>query len=112
MYIVSSYLMAVALCVVTMFCWGSWANTQKLAQKSWRFELFYWDYVLGIVLMSLIFALSLGSYGEHGRGFMEDLRQADWTNIGNALLGALSLMRPIYWWLQRLPLPECQWLFL
>lgn len=89
MYIVSSYLMAVVLCVVTMLCWGSWANTQKLAQKSWRFELFYWDYVLGIVLMSLLFALTLGSHGEQGRGFMEDLRQADMANIGNALLGGI-----------------------
>ncbi|MGE5448500.1 MAG: GRP family sugar transporter [Bacteroidales bacterium] len=89
MYIVSSYLMAVALCVVTMLCWGSWANTQKLAQKSWRFELFYWDYVIGIVLMSLLFALTLGSTGEQGRGFMQDLAQADMSNIGNALLGGI-----------------------
>lgn len=89
MYIVSSYLMAVALCVVTMFCWGSWANTQKLTQKSWRFELFYWDYVIGIVLMSLLFALTLGSHGTQGRGFMADLRQADMANIGNALLGGI-----------------------
>ncbi|HLN73389.1 MAG TPA: GRP family sugar transporter [Prolixibacteraceae bacterium] len=89
MYIVSSYLMAVALCVVTMLCWGSWANTQKLAQKSWRFELFYWDYVIGIVLMSLLFALTLGSTGEQGRGFMQDLGQADISNIGNALLGGI-----------------------
>lgn len=89
MYIVSSYLMAVALCVVTMACWGSWANTQKLAQKSWRFELFYWDYVIGIVLMSLLFALTLGSYGEQGRSFMDDLRQAELANIGNALLGGI-----------------------
>ncbi|HET6557250.1 MAG TPA: GRP family sugar transporter [Prolixibacteraceae bacterium] len=89
MYIVSSYFMAIMLCVVTMLCWGSWANTQKLAQKSWRFEFFYWDYVLGIVLMSLIFAFTMGSYGEQGRGFMEDIVQADMRNIGNALLGGI-----------------------
>lgn len=89
MYIVSSYLFAVILCVVTMLCWGSWANTQKLAQKSWRFELFYWDYVIGILLMSLIFSFTLGSNGSLGRGFVEDLRQAEISNIGNALLGGI-----------------------
>ncbi len=89
MYIVSSYLFAVILCVITMLCWGSWANTQKLAQKSWRFELFYWDYVLGILLMSLIFSFTMGSNGAQGRSFMEDLAQADLRNIGNALLGGI-----------------------
>ena len=89
MYIVSSYLFSVVLCVVTMLCWGSWANTQKLAQKSWRFELFYWDYVIGILLMSLIFSFTLGSTGELGRSFIEDISQADSGNIGNALLGGI-----------------------
>ncbi|MDP2890772.1 MAG: GRP family sugar transporter [Bacteroidota bacterium] len=89
MYIVSTYLFAVVLCVITMLCWGSWANTQKLAQKSWRFELFYWDYVIGILLMSLIFSFTLGSTGALGRGFVEDLLQAEMSNIGNALLGGI-----------------------
>ena len=89
MYIVNSYLFAVVLCVITMLCWGSWANTQKLAQKSWRFELFYWDYVIGILLMSLLFSFTLGSSGELGRGFVEDLRQAKMSNIENALLGGI-----------------------
>ena len=48
MFILESYSVAVFFCFVTMLCWGSWANTQKLAEKSWRFELFYWDYVIGI----------------------------------------------------------------
>jgi len=89
MYIVSSYLFAVILCVVTMLCWGSWANTQKLAQKSWRFELFYWDYVIGILMMSLLFSFTLGSSGEQGRGFIEDLSQAEMSNIQSALLGGI-----------------------
>ena len=89
MYIVSSYLLAVILCVITMLCWGSWANTQKLAQKSWRFELFYWDYVIGILLMSLIFSFTMGSSGELGRGFIEDISQAEISNIGNAFLGGI-----------------------
>lgn len=89
MYIVSSYFLAVVLCFVTMLCWGSWANTQKLAQKSWRYELFYWDYVIGILLMSLLFSFTLGSIGEQGRGFVEDIGQAQMSCIGNALLGGI-----------------------
>lgn len=72
-----------------MICWGSWANTQKLAAKSWRFELFYWDYVIGIVLMSLTFAVTLGSTGDQGRDFLSDLQQADPANLQKALLGGV-----------------------
>ena len=50
MFIVENYELAVVLCWVTMLCWGSWGNTQKLAAKTWRYELFYWDYVIGILL--------------------------------------------------------------
>jgi glucose uptake protein len=89
MFVLTSYALAVVFCVVTMLCWGSWANTQKLAGKTWRFELFYWDYVLGVFLMSLLFAVSLGSIGSAGRSFWADLAQADFHNIGSALLGGL-----------------------
>ena len=89
MFIVSSYAVAVALCVVTMICWGSWANTQKLAGTRWRFELFYWDYVFGVLLMALIFAFTLGSIGSDGRGFLNDLRQAAPASIGSAFLGGM-----------------------
>ena len=89
MYIVESYTLAVILTFVTMLSWGSWANTQKLAEKSWRFELFYWDYVIGIVLMALLFAATLGSFGDQGRGFLADLKQADPANLGKALLGGI-----------------------
>ena len=43
MFTVNSYLLAVIFCIVTMICWGSWGNTQKLVSKNWRYELFYWD---------------------------------------------------------------------
>ena len=87
MFVVDSYPLAVVFCVVTMICWGSWANTQKLAGERWRFELFYWDYVLGVLLMALLLALTLGIAGETGRGFIADLRQAELSNIGSAMLG-------------------------
>src|SRR3989337_538250 len=89
MFIVQNYGTAILFCVITMLCWGSWANTQKLAEKTWRFELFYWDYVIGILSFSLISAFTLGSIGEEGRSFIDDLKQADGYNIGSALLGGV-----------------------
>src|SRR3954466_13443661 len=89
MFIVQSYTQAILFCVITMICWGSWANTQKLASKSWRFELFYWDYVIGILLFSLISAFILGSTGDQGRSFIADLRQADGANLLKALTGGI-----------------------
>ena len=58
MVVVESYTLAVVLCFVTMLCWGSWANTQKLATKEWRFQLFYWDYALGVLLLALFSLLT------------------------------------------------------
>jgi glucose uptake protein len=89
MFIPQSYTLAIILCIITMICWGSWGNTQKLAGKGWRFELFYWDYVLGILLFSLILAFSMGSTGEAGRGFLKDIKQAEPQNILNAMLGGV-----------------------
>jgi glucose uptake protein len=89
MFIPQTYSLAIILCIVTMLCWGSWGNTQKLAGKSWRFELFYWDYVLGILLFALLIGFTLGSTGENGRGFIDDIGQAEGGNIMNALLGGV-----------------------
>jgi glucose uptake protein len=89
MVIVQNYTTAVLLCVITMLCWGSWANTQKLAGKTWRFELFYWDYVIGILLFSLFSALTLGSMGSEGRSFIEDWKQASTDNILSAWIGGV-----------------------
>jgi glucose uptake protein len=89
MFIVDNYFLSIVFCFITMLCWGSWANTQKLAGKTWRYELFYWDYVTGILLLSLIFAFTFGSIGENGRGFIADLSQADPGNIGSAFLGGI-----------------------
>lgn len=89
MYIINSYSLAVAFTIVTMLCWGSWGNTQKLAAKNWRFELFYWDYVIGIVLLALIMGLTLGSMGDQGRSFTEDLAQVSSANLWSAILGGI-----------------------
>ncbi len=89
MFIIESYSTAVLFCFITMLCWGSWANTQKLAAGNWRFELFYWDYVSGIVLFTLLFALTVGSMGENGRAFIADLQQGSFENLRSAFIGGV-----------------------
>ena len=89
MFIIKSYAIAVLFCVITMLCWGSWANTQKLASKTWRFELFYWDYVIGILVFSVLSAFTLGSFGSEGRGFIADLQQAGTASIFSAFIGGV-----------------------
>jgi len=89
MFIVEDYSLAVVFCIITMFCWGSWGNTQKLAGKTWRYELFYWDYVIGILVLSLVFAFTLGSSGDAGRPFLEDLSQAETSSITSAFIGGV-----------------------
>ena len=89
MFVVNNYATAVILCIVTMLCWGSWGNTQKLAGRTWRYELFYWDYVVGMLLFSLILCFTLGSIGSEGRPFLEDLAQAAPKALGRVLLGGV-----------------------
>lgn len=89
MYIVESYSLAVLLCVVTMLCWGSWANTQKLASKEWGFPLFYWDYTLGVIILSFVSGLTMGSTGESGQAFIPNLQNASLYAISLALLGGV-----------------------
>ena len=89
MFVVNSYALAVVFCFVTMLCWGSWGNTQKLAGKTWRYELFYWDYVIGMVLFAGLLGLTMGSIGSQGRPFAEDLAQAQWSGIGSVILGGV-----------------------
>ena len=89
MVIINSYLTAVILLFVTMICWGSWANTQKLVTKGWSFQLFYWDYTIGVVLMALLFALSMGSFGMEGRSFLIDISQGSYESMFSAFLGGV-----------------------
>ncbi len=77
---------ALLMMIVSAVCWGSWANTYK-GVKNYRFELFYWDYAVGIFVVSVVLALTLGSNGHDSASFLNNLQQADAANIGNALLG-------------------------
>ena len=89
MFIVDSYTLAIVLCLITMICWGSWGNTQKLAAKNWRYELFYWDYVIGIIALALIVGFTLGSSGDQGRSFIDDITQVSSNNFWSALTGGI-----------------------
>ena len=76
-----SYGVALALTILTMLCWGSWANTLKIA-KGWRFELLYYDYSIGVAICALAAGLTFGSWGspDHLR-FAGDLAHAGNMNI-------------------------------
>ncbi|TDB67439.1 GRP family sugar transporter [Arundinibacter roseus] len=89
MFTIDTYSTAIIFCLITMLCWGSWANTQKLTSSSWRFELFYWDYAFGILLLSLILAFTMGSYGSAGRPFLEDLQLAEPEYLFSAFVGGI-----------------------
>ena len=91
MILIHNYTLAIIFFVFAMICWGSWANTQKLAEKNWRFELFYWDVILGLLIFSLVAAFTLGSFGNEpgGRTFLEDLAQAESKSIFYSMLGGV-----------------------
>ncbi len=86
MFTPSSLSVALLMMITSAVCWGSWANTYK-GVKNYRFELFYWDYALGIFLISLILAFTMGSTGHSPASFLNNVRAADGSNIVYALLG-------------------------
>mgnify|MGYP000195952809 CR=1 FL=1 len=87
MVLVQNYALAVFLCIIAMICWGSWQNTRNLIGTKWRFELFYWDYTIGIVIFALLMAFSFGSFGNQGRSFLPDLAQADPKYLLSSAIG-------------------------
>src|SRR5262244_2845469 len=87
---------ALVMMITSAICWGSWANTYK-GVKNYRFELFYWDYAVGIFLISLIFALTLGSTGNDANSFLNNVHSADtsnivWTMVGGAIFNLANLL--------------------
>jgi glucose uptake protein len=87
MFTPDTFAVALLMMITSTVCWGSWANTFKLT-KNYRFELFYWDYAIGIVLIALVFALTLGSRGGPD-AFLDNVRAADSSNILYALVGGM-----------------------
>jgi glucose uptake protein len=89
MYQPQTYAVALAFMFVTMLCWGSWANTVKLC-PGYRFQLFYWDYVGGLLLGALAWGATLGSMGATGNSFWADLCSADGHHLGLAIAGGVT----------------------
>lgn len=77
---------ALVMMITTAICWGSWANTFKRV-KNYRFELFYWDYAVGIFLISVVLALTMGSTSNDANSFLNNVRAADGANIASVLIG-------------------------
>ncbi|HEX4005102.1 MAG TPA: GRP family sugar transporter [Acidobacteriaceae bacterium] len=88
MYQPQMYAIALSFMVVSMLCWGSWANTLKLC-PGYRFQLFYWDYVIGLFVGALAWGVTLGSMGSSGTPFFADLTHADAHHIGLAFAGGV-----------------------
>ena len=77
---------ALLMTITSAICWGSWANTYK-GVKNYRFELFYWDYAIGIFVISLILAFTMGSTGHDSSSFLNNVQSADRSNIVSTLVG-------------------------
>lgn len=88
MYQPETYAVALSFMIVSMLCWGSWANTVKLC-PGYRFQLFYWDYVIGLLVGALVWGLTLGTAGSTGRPFLQDLAAIPLANLLLALIGGI-----------------------
>jgi glucose uptake protein len=86
MFTPQSLSIALLMMITSAVCWGSWANTYK-GVKNYRFELFYWDYAVGIFLISLILAFTMGSSGNDASSFLNNVHSADNSNIISTLVG-------------------------
>jgi glucose uptake protein len=86
MFTPASFSVALLMMIMSAICWGSWANTFK-GVKNYRFELFYWDYAIGIFLISLILAFTMGSTGNDSSSFLNNVQAADTRNIISTLIG-------------------------
>ena len=86
MFVPSTFAVALLMTIFSSICWGSWANTYK-GTKNYRFELYYWDYALGIFLIGVLLALTMGSAAGGATAFLPNLRAADGLNLFYAAVG-------------------------
>jgi glucose uptake protein len=88
LYQPEAYAVALIFMFTSMLCWGSWANTQKLT-SGYSFQLFYWDYVIGVILASFLWGITAGSLNGGDTAFFANLHQTHMSNIGLALAGGV-----------------------
>src|SRR6202012_1000197 len=96
MFIPETYQAALLLMILSMICWGSWANTLKLA-PGFRFQLFYWDYVIGLAAGAVVWGLTAGSAGHTGLSFFSDISHTPlspilWAAAGGAIFNVANLL--------------------
>jgi glucose uptake protein len=88
MYLPQTYFAALSLMILSMLCWGSWANTLKLC-PGYRFQLFYWDYTIGVVLGALVWGFTAGSFGDSGTPFWTAVMHTPGEAIAYAICGGI-----------------------
>src|ERR1700688_1250942 len=96
MFLPQTYQTALFLMILSMLCWGSWANTLKLC-PNFRFQLFYWDYVIGLVLGAFVWGFTAGSFGHSGSSFLADVIHAPlhamvWAACGGIIFNVANLL--------------------
>jgi glucose uptake protein len=88
MFVPHSFVVALIMMIASAVCWGSWANTYK-GVKNYRFELFYWDYALGIFLISVVLAFTMGSTADDPSRFLTNVQNADTSNIASTMFAGV-----------------------
>ncbi len=88
MLLPETYVAALCLTILTMLCWGSWANSIKLC-PGFRFQLFYWDYAIGMAVGALFWGITAGSMGRAGLPFFADMRQTAAAPMVYAMIGGV-----------------------
>ncbi|HUN82857.1 MAG TPA: GRP family sugar transporter [Terracidiphilus sp.] len=96
MFLPGTYQAALFFMLLSMLCWGSWANTLKLCPR-FRFQLFYWDYAIGVFVGAVVLGLTLGSMGHNGPPFLTDVVQASprtmlWAACGGVVFNIANLL--------------------
>jgi len=96
MFLPETYQSALMLMLLSMLCWGSWANTLKLGPR-YRFQLFYWDYAIGLALAAVVLGLTAGSMGHSGPTLLADLPATApililYAVIGGAVFNVANLL--------------------
>src|SRR5579872_255128 len=81
MILPASQTATLALLVISLICWGTWANTLKLAGK-WRFELYYYDFAIGFAVLAVVAAFTAGSLNSGDLTFQDNFLIAGYRNIG------------------------------
>src|SRR5215510_15938980 len=85
MFTPQSLSIALLMMITSAICWGSWANTYK-GVKNYRFELFYWDYAIGILLSTLIYGHTMGSITSDATSLVNNIHSADVSNVVSTLI--------------------------